>query len=327
MRGRDTMTIPEATAAIRTAARLTAADISAAQVHLLGRCVPNQPLPLHPELQEWQRIAAPAAPSKLAIQREDVDDQILQVSRAITAAMAVGAAAWRLVETGICYPLGQGERHVLGWEYETPREKGGLPLGEDFVVLCPQSICRAAWQDARSELFDSDLYLQHLAPAGLSIEVSGALRASLACFRRDLHLPCVAMLGAAAEAMWIETGRGLASVFTDDKARSLESQLDDRSLSTAAKVERVCLFYEGPLCRNIRGAAGVAPKRLRSVQHWTDQVRESRNVLHWGATPSVPTTYEKVAVLLMDAVSELKDLKTIIDVSAFPEAHTGAQES
>jgi hypothetical protein len=46
-------------------------------------------------------------------------------------------------------------------------------------------------------------------------------------------------------------------------------------------------------------------------QQWSDQVREARNVLHWGASPTLPNTYEKTAVLLMDAVSELTALHDV----------------
>jgi hypothetical protein len=176
------------------------------------------------------------------------------------------------------------------------------------------------WYDVQSELFDSDLYLQHLESLGLPDGVKSALRMSLECFRRQLYVPCIAMLGAAAEAVWIETGRALARQLgaQNPLAGRLEACLTDPRTSTKEKVSKVCDFYDRNEYAELRRASGIDQKRLRAIQQWSDQVRESRNVLHWGAEPSVPNTYEKVAVLLMDAVAELRDLRLAANVSNPP---------
>jgi len=243
---------------------------------------------------------------------DNVAEQVSRVAAAIAARMALGAAAWQLVHGGICFQVGNAEWHDVGWNFTTGGHSGGFNFRGKFVLLCPQFICRAGWQTTPGGLFDSDLYLQRLESAALSPGVTDALRISLECFRHDLYVPCVAMLGAASEAVWIATGTALARHFGQhDKARKLHASLEDRDVSTASKIAKVCNFFELPICDDLRAAAMVNRNRLRSIQQWSDQVRESRNVLHWGAKPTVPNTYEKVAILLMDAVSEFTDLRAL----------------
>jgi hypothetical protein len=140
-------------------------------------------------------VAAPGAPSTLNVVADNVAEQVSKVAAAITARMALGAAAWDLVRTGICFQVGDAELHEIGWNYTTGRSSAGLNWRRRFVFLCPQFICRAAWQDTPSELMDSVLYLQLLAPDALSSGVAEALSMSLQCFHRELYIPCIAMLG------------------------------------------------------------------------------------------------------------------------------------
>jgi len=121
------------------------------------------------------------------------------------------------------------------------------------------------------------------------------------------------MRGAASEAVWIETGLALSDRFatTESRAGKVRDLLEGDRVSTFAKIKSVCDFYDQPFCQSVQQVARVDNRRLHQIQQWSDQVRESRNVLHWGATPSVPNTCEKVAILLMDAVSELRDLAAI----------------
>jgi hypothetical protein len=44
---------------------------------------------------------------------------------------------------------------------------------------------------------------------------------------------------------------------------------------------------------------------------WADAVRESRNSVHYGAEPSMPNTYEKIATLLIGGVPHLRLLYKI----------------
>ena len=50
---------------------------------------------------------------------------------------------------------------------------------------------------------------------------------------------------------------------------------------------------------------------LNNVIVWADAVRESRNSVHYGAEPSMPNTYEKIAALLIGCVPHLRLLYRI----------------
>ena len=55
----------------------------------------------------------------------------------------------------------------------------------------------------------------------------------------------------------------------------------------------------------------MKPQDLNNVIVWADAVRESRNSVHYGAEPSMPNTYEKIAALFISSVSHLRLLYRI----------------
>jgi len=57
----------------------------------------------------------------------------------------------------------------------------------------------------------------------------------------------------------------------------------------------------------------VTLQDLRNSVIWADAVRDSRNSVHYGATPAMPNSYEKVAALLISAVPYLRILYRIHD--------------
>jgi len=198
------------------------------------------------------------------------------------------------------------------WDVRTPRHGGNITFDHQFDMFYPEGITRPPWRETPSELFDSDLYLQRLAKVGIHPSVEEAIRLSLSCFQHELFVPCVAMLGAASEAAWIQLGHALTKRSPDSAVASkLLNDLDRPQVSTKNKMERVCNLYDLPAFKPLYGTSRIDNTRLRRIQQWSDQFREARNVLHWGATPSVPNSYEKVAVLLMDAVSEIRDLHLV----------------
>jgi hypothetical protein len=270
---------------------------------------------------EWARHIVPDAPNPVRLYEETLDDQLHSVAKFFSARLAIFAAAWEMVQSGIFIAAGAVpiESFTWGWTTAPPRgtgSAGGFDWKGQITVVYPELLVRVGWYSGDSDLFDADLYLQRLAPAALHPQIEQALRLSLRCFRRDLYVPSIAMLGAASEGAWIEMGEQLADKFrAQPDGAKLAAALRDVQVSTKAKIDRVCHFYERPQCRVLHTASGVDSRRLRAIQQWSDQVRESRNVLHWGAVPSVPNTYEKVAILLMDAVSELVALHAVRDAA------------
>jgi hypothetical protein len=61
---------------------------------------------------------------------------------------------------------------------------------------------------------------------------------------------------------------------------------------------------------DVYGAAWqtIDPRRLEGTALWSDQVRESRNVVHFENQPPMPNSYEQVAALLMGAVTNIRTL-------------------
>jgi len=311
------MTPNDAEAAICDRVRVTRADIAAAKSYLMLRMTDQ--VSIDAEADEYARIAAPGAPLVLLVSSVDdsVSESIMQIGRHVSAKLAIGAAAWELVLSGEAFVFGVAKREVIGWQWTDGRNSAGFSFGARVIFAYPAVIGRPTWYPRADTVFDADLYLLRLSPLALLPSVAQALREALMCFRHDLYLPCAAMVGAASEAAWVETGLALAGRFRGTSVfDKLASTLRTSDESTRRKIARICDAYELPMCHAIRERSEVTTPRVRQVQRWSDHVREARNVLHWGAAPTIPNTYEKTAVLLMDAVSELTVLHAVRDACA-----------
>ena len=301
----------EATDEIKKLIRVTRADVVAAKTYLLG-LKDDHRIELRPESREWAKTVSSSAPHTLVLDGEDVREQVIAIAKYMSAWMSCGAAAWELVRSGLVFQVGQAASDEMLWPIQSGGHRGGISRPNNLAFF-PEYIFRPAWHTVPSELFDCDLYLQRLNSNPVHPNVAEALRLSLACFQRDLFVPCVAMLGAASEGAWVELGLALGKRFYNQSqhAAKLVAQMKDSQSSTKTKIDKVCHAYELPEYKELHEATGVNGRRLRSIQQWSDQIRESRNVLHWGATPTIPNTYEKVAILLMDATSELDALHVV----------------
>ena len=140
-------------------------------------------------------------------------------------------------------------------------------------------------------------------------EVAEALQDAVACFRHDLYRPTVVMLGKAMEGAWIELGCALARCcLPGTEADKVEAQLKSDGI-LVRKIQKVVKLYERTdLTQSVVQRSGVRPVELDSVVVWSDVLREARNAIHFGASPSMPNTYEKVAVLLLEAAASLKKM-------------------
>jgi hypothetical protein len=238
--------------------------------------------------------------------------QLTQAARALSNVMAAHEAVWELVQAGELLPIGSlGVWRPDGFGWQTPSGGGGITIPGP-TSTAPERIMRAPWRrQSIGALWDADLYARDL-PVDLHPGILEALREAVECFRRDLFLPCLAMLTAAAEGMWTETGTALlgAAARHDKDMKKLEDALTaDRGglswlvSSAAAAYARKDLF--GP----VQKASGAHD--LAAEQQWTDAVRDGRNVLHWGVGTVTANSYSKVATLLQ--VAPLR-FKTLADV-------------
>ena len=80
-------------------------------------------------------------------------------------------------------------------------------------------------------------------------------------------------------------------------------------LGTMKKVTAVIQLYEHQeIFAAVMKASEVKLAELRAISNWTDAVRDSRNTIHFGVEAAVPNTYEKLGVLLLGAVPNVRTL-------------------
>src|SRR5262249_18391746 len=126
-------------------------------------------------------------------------------------------AVWGLVHTGVLLPSAGvnlitidtttqithqydgGNRYAGGERFDS---LGGVP---HFPPLLTKNRC-----DPKGFLLnDPDLYLESLRPHVPHREIAEALEESVRCFRSELYMASVVMLGKASEGIWIELGKAL----------------------------------------------------------------------------------------------------------------------
>jgi hypothetical protein len=305
------MTGNELRGAVAARVRVTRADVAAAKANLIDRM--TEAIEVGAEAARWAAEIGGDLPR--VVHREEVTDAtVVAIAQYIVAYLATVAAAFELVSSGAVFQVGNGwDSKTLGInEFRDGGHRGGIEWPA-FNVNYPTRLGRPTWLDGPSDLFDADLYLQRLSGAPLHSNIAEALRSALACFRRELYLPCVVMLGAASEGAWLEAGEALGRRLSSSsqEATKLVAAIHDPHSSIKSLMHKICALYDQPDCKPVVTAAGVPRARLREAQDWSERVRESRNVLHWHATVDVPNTYEKAAILLIGAVSHLSTLQQI----------------
>lgn len=83
-------------------------------------------------------------------------------------------------------------------------------------------------------------------------------------------------------------------------------------LGPMKKVAAVIQLYEHQeIFEPVLRASEVKLPELRAIANWTDAVRDSRNTIHFGVEAAVPNTYEKLGVLLLGAVPNVRTLYRI----------------
>jgi len=310
------MTPDEARDEIIKAVRVSRADIVSAKGFLAdagGGRIDTQA-----QMQAWAQVVSPGFSRDLYLDRSDTEGQVATSARGVMAHLALGAAAWELIYAGVVFQAGTHASWQPQFTWRTSHGGGGLDFRGRLEMVYPESLLRPEWHQVDGNLLDADLYLKRLSAGALHPGVEEAIRLSLDCFRRDLFLPALAMLGAASEGAWVETANALARCHpSDPRASRLIGLLNDSQTSVRSKIGKTCELYDqSTLYESTYAASGVDNRRLHQVAEWSDVVREARNVLHWGTTSIVPNTYEKVAILLMAATSELSALHEVKKAAA-----------
>lgn len=244
------------------------------------------------------------------------------VVSAISWQLAACEAIWGLIANAAVFPASTGMCGGFGtleWTTVVPGSGGsssGFSLG-DFSIQVPDRLALPKSLNPGGDLplTDPDLYLKELNLPGLLPAIEMALREAVRCIRHELYLACLAMLGRASEAAWIETGLALASAVPAGSpidGIKMSDQLQDPFLGIGKKIKiALDMYSRQDIFGDISRASGVKLQDLRNCVVWADCVRESRNSIHYGAEPAMSNSYEKVATLLIGAVPHIRLLAAL----------------
>lgn len=246
--------------------------------------------------------------------QEDPTPSLVRFSRHITVQLATYKAAWDLIHSGVMLCAGSVQTRDFYMPWTTVRPgSGGHSASESLEALVasfPEQLLRPSWLEHRTTLQDGDLYLHALNAAGLHPGIEDALRQAVLAFNAGLYVPSVAMLDAASEGAWIETGEALATKPpVDNGAKKLSTLLADSRVAMRSKAASICDYYEQR--KDMQKAAGVAPGLLRDTLQWSGLVRDARNVLHWNVNVPIPNDYATVSTYLFAALNHIKRLHVV----------------
>ncbi|OQB74399.1 MAG: hypothetical protein BWX92_03029 [Deltaproteobacteria bacterium ADurb.Bin135] len=251
----------------------------------------------------------------------DTEVSIKSIAQTLSWTLAGCEAIWGLIFSGLLLPAGSDLRSLVpNVSYTTVVQgsgsRGGLNLDHLYLpvptsVLLPPSVSRGE----RQTLTDPDLFLHSLEISNIDKEVEESLRESVRCFKHELFLACLAMLGRASEGAWIELGLTLCAVAPSTAPTNIKKTkeiLEDPFVGIGKKILQTAQLYQRTdIFDSLHKACGVKPQDLNNVMVWADAVRESRNSVHYVAEPSMPNTYEKIAALLIGGVPHLRLLYRI----------------
>jgi hypothetical protein len=271
-----------------------------------------------------QAMEAQMPESVIIHQSADTEGAIKKAAEAISWMLAGSEAIWGLISSGLLIP---GSSPIplpllrnLNWvegvpDYICTRSSWDLT---DISVPIPSKVLRppSASVSLQQPLSDPDLFLHSLDIKNIHAEVKESLEEAVRCFRHELYIACLAMLGKASEGAWIELGLKLADAVPSNtavNARKIRDTLEDPYVGIGKKIMETLRLYEmKDIYSEVYKKSGVKIQDLRNAVIWADCVRESRNSVHYGVEPSMPNTYEKVAALLIGAVPHLRLLYQIL---------------
>lgn len=251
-----------------------------------------------------------------------VDSAIDEVSKSISYNLSACEAIWELIHNNLLISQGlklnfvNKELPYIEMMGSGHTSQGIFALSSSpFIVWIPDKIMfppSRIYGNEKQPLSDPDLYLHEIDIPNIDIEVKESLIEAVNCFRHELYMACLTMLGRASEGAWIELGRSLAKISSKNNGEKLEEKLSDPYLGVGKKILEIIKFYtHHDLREKIEKKSNVRLSDLEHTSHWADLVRDSRNSVHYGVKPEMSNSYEKVAALLIGAVPHLKLLYKI----------------
>jgi len=316
--GLKPMNTDEARKRLQDQVRVTPQQVMIAKGYIINHFNANTSI----LISEFLKSIEAAAPEKLVIHLTvDTEESIKSVAQTLSWTLAGCEAIWGLISSGLLFPASSDLRSLVpNVSYTTVVRGSGnsgeinldhLSLPVPTSILLPPSLSKGE----RQTLSDPDLFLHSLEIPNIDKEVEESLRESMRCFKHELFLACLAMLGRASEGAWIELGLTLCAVAPSTapiNIKKIREKLEDPFVGIGKKIlETAQLYQRADIFDNLHRTCGVKPQDLNNVIVWADAVRESRNSVHYGAEPSMPNTYEKIAALLIGCVPHLRLLYRI----------------
>jgi hypothetical protein len=241
----------------------------------------------------------------------------------ISYSLAGCEAVWELIHSGVLIQLSSSLTPFspsIAWTTvygNSGGSSGGLQFEQfgHFRSAYPNEFSRSWASDRNQILADADLYLQRLSLPKIHQEIEEALRDAVRCFRAELFVPSVVMLGKASEGIWIELGVALCDLIghSDAKAKKLGEALVGPEIGFAKKLREILAFYEShqPTFKPLAQQVGVKIEDVRTAMLWSDTLRDARNAIHHRVSTSTDASYEIVATLLLAAVPHLQTIYSL----------------
>lgn len=270
-----------------------------------------------------ENVDAKKPDSVVIHQSVDTAEMVSKAAKSISWRLAGCEAIWGLIASNCLIPGSSDhfeESNFVSWTTVVPGNGGqssGWNLDEFSLPVPRRVVIRPSGLDATDKpLSDPDLYMHEIGIAGIGKDIEASLRESVLCFKNELFLGCLALLGRASEGAWIELGLALARVVPDGSpinGAKLQEAMENQFLGIGKKIAEVLKAYEQKdVFGNYYKSSGYKPSDLKSVVVWADAVRESRNSIHYGAQPAMSNSYEKIAALLVGTVPNFKLIYSII---------------
>ncbi|MHB0857874.1 MAG: hypothetical protein ACYC5M_09920 [Anaerolineae bacterium] len=250
----------------------------------------------------------------------DPEPQLQSILNHLRWQLAGCQAIWELIGAGYIISLAASTNELqIGVPYETARERGSWRVVQHsytlpaLIALAPTAAFRAD-----DDLTEPAFFTAEAQAPSLEADVFEALQDAGQCFRHELYLPCLAMLGCALERAWIHTGLALVSYargrvgFSAENLDKYEEGFRSPTQSLATTCDNILKIYDrSDVYGEIQRNDGCSVYHLRQAHIWSSQVRDSRNALHYDADPTLKNSYTKTAMLLIAAPECLGVLHTI----------------
>lgn len=244
-----------------------------------------------------------------------MEELILNVSNYLLWWVSAVEALHQLFGSGVLIPTSdRNHRPNLNLVYQDR----GYSAGIDFPSLdpppYPHTVMRTKRTDDGLILSDPNLYVGSVIAGVENPEIYDALKESIKCFRTELFLASVVMLGKASEGSWIEFGKAIALKISSAEGReTFRDMLNNPNQSFAAKLRKVMSQYERAqhLYKPTAKKLNVSLDDVRLAHQWSELVRDTRNSVHHDSDPNLVPTFENVSTLLLCGSRHLNVLHTL----------------